>query len=104
EISAAKFILFPVAPLLPDAARFEFFAKGEKQEGVWLFRRGKMQFALPITVGTKPAISDYLPVPYGLPGFAPAVEKVYPALVPFITLGDGKVYAASDAADEITPA
>lgn len=95
---------FPEAPSLPDVARFEFFAKSaEKQEGVWLYRRGKFQFALPITVGTKPAISDYLPVPYGLPGFAPAVEDVYPAAVPFITLADGKQYAAADGADEIVP-
>ena len=102
-LAAEKVTSFPVAPTLPDVARFEFFAKGEKQEGVWLFRRGRMQFALPVTVGTKPAISDYLPVPYGLPGFAPPVEEVYPALVPFITLTDGKVYAASDGADEIIP-
>ncbi len=95
---------FPPSPTLRDVARFEFFATGEKKEGVWLFRRGRLQFALPITVGTKPAISDYLPVPYGLPGFAPPVEEVYPALVPFITLADGKVYAAADGADEIIPA
>ena len=93
---------FPQSPMLPDVARFEFFAKShEKQEGVWVFRRGELRFALPITVGTKPAVSDYLPVPFGLPGFAAPVEEVYPVLVPFVTLGDGKTYAASDGADEI---
>jgi hypothetical protein len=95
----------PESPTLGNVSRFEFFAKGPaKQEGVWVFRRGKFQFALPVTVGTKPGVSDYLPVPYGLPGFAPAVEEVYPALVPFITLGDGQVYAAGDGADELVPA
>ncbi|MBA3351473.1 MAG: hypothetical protein H0U23_03445, partial [Blastocatellia bacterium] len=85
-LDAENVTVFPATPTLRDVARFEFFAKGEKQEGVWLYRRGRMQFALPITVGTKPAISDYLPVPFGLAGFAPPVEEVYPALVPFITL------------------
>jgi len=96
---------FPASPTLPDVARFEFFANSPtKKEGVWLFRRRGFQFALPITVGTKPAISDYLPAPFGLAGFAPPVEEVYPALVPFVTLEDGKAYAASDGADEIVAA
>ncbi|HKP67929.1 MAG TPA: hypothetical protein VJV05_01520 [Pyrinomonadaceae bacterium] len=103
-LDAENITSFPTAPTLADVARFEFFAKSTaKQEGVWLFRRGKLRFALPITVGTKPAISDYLPIPFGTPGFAAPVEEVYPALVPFITLADGKTYAASDGADEITP-
>ena len=103
-LDAENVTTFPATPSLPDVARFEFFAKSAaKQEGVWLLRRGDMRFALPVTVGTKPAISDYLPVPYGLAGFAPPVEEVYPALVPFLTLADGKTYAASDGADEITP-
>ena len=103
-LEAEKITSFPATPTLPNVARFEYFANGEKKEGVWLFRQGNVHFALPITVGTKPAISDYLPIPHGLPGFAAPVEEVYPALVPFITLADGKVYAASDGADEIIPA
>lgn len=95
---------FPVSPLLPNLRRFEFFNQGEKQEGVWLVRHGKLRFALPITVGTKPAIADYLPAPFGLPGFAAPVEVEYPSFVPFLTLGDGKVYAAADGADAIIPA
>jgi len=62
-----------------------------------------MRFALPITVGTKPAMSDYLPAPFGLAGFSAPVEEQYPSFVPFLTLGDGKIYAASDGADSITP-
>lgn len=96
---------FPAKPTLPDVARFEFFSKGkDKQEGVWLVRQGALRFALPITVGTKPAIADYLPAPFGLSGFSAPVEEVYPSFVPFLTLADGKVYAASDGADSITPA
>ena len=103
-LNAANVGSFPALPALQDVARFEFFAKTDaRHEGVWVFRRGKLRFALPITVGTKPAISDYLPVPYGLSGFAPPVEEVYPALVPFVTLADGKTYAAADGADEIIP-
>jgi hypothetical protein len=95
---------FPTRPNLQDVARFEYFAdKPEKKEGVWLYRDGKLGFALPITVGTKPAIADYLPAPYGLAGFAAPVEEVYPSLVPFIKLSDGKTYAACDGADAITP-
>ncbi|NOT48327.1 MAG: hypothetical protein HOP17_11330, partial [Acidobacteria bacterium] len=92
------------SPSLPDVKRFEFFAKGDKKEGVWLVRQGKLRFALPITVGTKPAIADYLPAPFGLAGFAAPVEEVYPSFVPFLTLGDGKVYSSADGADSITPA
>ena len=93
----------PLTPNLPDVSRFEFFAKKDgKQEGVWLYRKGKFHFALPITVGTKPAVADYLPAPFGLPGFAAPVEEVYPATVPFLKVG-GATYAACDGADEIVP-
>lgn len=99
-----KITEIPAAPLLPDVARFEFFARGgEKQSGVWLVRKGKFQFALPVTTGTKPGVADYLPAPFGLPGFSAPVEEVYPSLVPFLTLSDGKIYTAGDGADEIVP-
>lgn len=95
----------PAAPKLPDVARFEFFAKTpEKQEGVWLVRQGKFQFALPITTGTKPGVADYLPAPFGLPGFSAPVEEVYPSMAPFLELSDGKTYVTGDGADEILPA
>lgn len=95
---------FPAAPALADVARFDFFEKKpDRQYGVWLVRRGKLQFALPVTVGTKPGISDYLPVPYGFAGFSAPVEEVYPSFTPFLTLADGKTYSASDGADEIVP-
>lgn len=96
---------FPAALNLPNVARFEFFEKKpDRQFGVWLVRQGKFQFALPITTGTKPAIADYLPAPFGLLGFSAPVEEVYPSLVPFLELGDGKTYAASEGADLIEPA
>lgn len=96
---------FPAAPALADVARFDFFEKQKvKQLGVWLIRSGNLQFALPITVGTKPGVSDYLPVPYGFRGFAAPVEEIYPAAIPFLTLANGKTYSASDGADLITPA
>ena len=95
---------FPAAPDLPNVARFEFFEKKpDRQFGVWLIRQGKLQFALPFTTGTKPAIADYLPAPFGLPGFSAPVEEVYPSLVPFLELADGVTYAASEGADEIIP-
>ncbi len=99
-----KITEFPSAPTLADVARFDFFLKGkDRQYGVWLVRRGNLQFALPITVGTKPGIADYLPTPYGLTGYSAPVEQVYPSLTPFWTLADGSVYSASDGADEIRP-
>jgi hypothetical protein len=94
----------PPAPKLPDVARFEVFTRaGEKQAGVWLVRQGRFQFALPVTTGTKPGVADYLPAPFGLPGFSAPVEEVYPSMVPFLELEDGKTYAATDGADEIIP-
>lgn len=93
---------FPSQPKLPEISRYESFVKdGDKKEGVWIYRKGRMHFAIPITVGTKPAVADYLPFPYGLPGVAAPVEEVFPAIVPFITLGDKKTYAASDGADDV---
>lgn len=95
----------PAAPQLKDVARFVFFEKKkDRQYGVWLVRQGKFQFALPVTTGTKPAIADYLPAPFGLLGFSAPVEEVYPSLVPFLELADGKTYATSEGADEIIPA
>ena len=49
-------------------------------------------------------LADYLPAPHGLPGFANPVEQVYPSLVPFLELADGRVIVATDGADEIEPA
>jgi hypothetical protein len=88
----------------PDVARFVFFRRGERPAGVWLVRQGPIYFTLPITTGTKPGVADYLPAPHGLPGFANPVEQVYPAMVPFLELADGRVITAADGADEISPA
>jgi len=87
----------------PEVARFVFFRHGDRPAGVWLVRQGSMYFTLPITTGTKPGVADYLPAPHGLPGFANPVEQVYPSLVPFLELADGRVIVATDGADEIEP-
>ena len=89
---------------LPNVARFEYFRKGERPSGVWLVRQGAFRFTLPIVTGTQPGISDYLPAPYGLPGFAAPVEQFVPVMTPYIELEDGRVIVAGDCADEIVPA
>jgi len=99
-----KIASFPAVLRLGDVARFEFFRDGARPAGVWLVRQGWMRFSLPITTGTKAGVSDYLPAPHGLPGFAAPVELAYPALVPYLELEDAKVIVASDGADEIQPA
>jgi hypothetical protein len=48
-------------------------------------------------------VADYLPAPFGLPGFSAPVEEVYPSMVPFLELEDGKTYVTTDGADEIIP-
>ena len=104
-LEAEKLSEIPSKPKLEDLAFFEFFNQtDEKQSGVWLVRQGNLRFALPITTGTKPAIADYLPVPFGLSGFANPVEEVYPSYAPFFELNDGKTYAASEGASLIKPA
>ena len=96
---------FPVVPRLAPVARFEFFRRSpERSAGVWVVRQGALRFALPITTGPKPGMSDYLPAPHGLPGFAAPVEQIYPALTPQIELADGRVVVATDGADSIEPA
>ena len=96
---------FPVVPSLSQVARFEFFRKApERLAGVWIVRQGMLRFALPITTGPKPGMSDYLPAPHGLPGFAAPVEQIYPALVPYVELADGRTVVATDGADVIEPA
>src|SRR6185295_10552222 len=87
----------------PDVARFVFFQKGARPAGVWLVRKGPIYFTLPITTGTKPGVSDYLPAPYGLPGFANPVEQINASLVPFLELADGRTVVTTDGADEIVP-
>jgi len=95
---------FPAVPALPRVARFEFFRQNhERSAGVWLVRQDALRFALPITTGTKPGVADYLPAPHGLPGFSAPVEQIYPALTPFIELGDGRTIIATDGADVIDP-
>jgi len=94
----------PAHPKLPETARFQYFSRSpDRPEGVWLVRQGDLRFALPITVGTKPGISDYLAAPFGLAGFANPVEEIYPSLVPFIELADGKTYMASEGSSSIEP-
>jgi hypothetical protein len=95
---------FPIVPSLPPVARFEFFRKSaERSAGVWVVRQGALRFALPITTGPKPGMSDYQPSPHGLPGFAAPVEQVYPSMTPFIELADGRTVVATDGADVIEP-
>ncbi len=97
-------LAFPANSKLPDVTRFEYFRKGERPSGVWLVRQGSFRFTLPIVTGTQPGISDYLPAPYGLPGFASPVEQFVPVMTPYIELEDGRVIVAGDCADEIYPA
>jgi hypothetical protein len=94
---------FPVAPALPDVARFEWFRAGDRPAGVWMVRGPLLHFALPFTTGTKSGIADYLPAPHGLAGFAVPVQQNVPALVPYLELADGRTMVASDCADEIVP-
>jgi hypothetical protein len=93
----------PAAPDLPAVARYEAFRTTGRQAGVWIVRQPELQFALPITTGTKPGAADYLPAPHGFPGVAAPVEQVVPALVPFLELEDGRTIAAADGADRIEP-
>ena len=88
---------------LPAVARFVFFNNGPRRAGVWLVRQGPLSFSLPITTGTQPGVSDYLPAPHGLAGCAAPVEQIYPSLVPYLELEDGRVIVASDGADDIEP-
>jgi hypothetical protein len=93
---------FPSQLDLPDVARFQFFRDGPGRKfGVWVVRQGGVQFALPFVTGPKAATSDYEPAPHGFPGFSVPVEKIYPCLVPFLELEDGRTIAALDGADEI---
>ncbi len=94
---------FPSHLQLPDVARFEYFRKGSRPAGVWLVRQKDIRFVLPITTGTKPGVSDYLPAPYDLSGFAPPVEQPLPTVTPYLELADGRVVVAGDGADEIYP-
>src|ERR1044071_125553 len=93
---------FPVVPAWREVARFECFRKSpERSAGVWVVRQGALRFALPITTGPKPGMSDYLPSPHGLPGFAAPVEQIYPAMTDYVELADGRTVVATDGADVI---
>ncbi|HEU4435072.1 MAG TPA: hypothetical protein VFR51_16925, partial [Pyrinomonadaceae bacterium] len=95
---------FPSTPALREVARFEFFRRGpQRAAGVWVVRQGFMRFALPITTGPRPGISDYLPAPHGLLGIAAPVEQSYPVLTPYLELADGPVVVTTDGADVIEP-
>ena len=105
-LQAEKIAEFPAEPRLPAVARFQWYRQGDRPAGVWLVRQespGGLRFALPIVTGTKSGVADYLPAPDGLPGFAPPVEQLAPALVPYLELQDGRVLVAGDGADEIFP-
>lgn len=102
-IQAEHLSSFPARLQLPNLARFEFFRKGARPAGVWLVRQKEIRFILPVTTGTRPGVSDYLPAPYDLTGFAPPVEQRLPTVTPYLELTDGRVIVAADGADEIVP-
>jgi len=102
-LRAENIASFARQPDLPEVARFEYFHAGVRPAGVWLVRQKDIRFALPITTGTKAGVSDYLPAPYDLPGFAPPVEQLLPTTTPYIELADGTTIVAGDGADEIHP-
>src|SRR6266403_3824230 len=82
---------------LADVARFEYFRNGPGRKfGVWVVRQGNIHFELPFVTGPKAATSDYEPAPHGFPGFVVPVEKIYPCLVPFLELEDGRTIAPAD--------
>src|SRR6266852_3430184 len=96
---------FPPRPSLGDVARFQYFRHGPGRKfGVWVVRQRNLHFVMPFVTGPKAATSDYEPGPYGFPGFAFPVEKLYPCLAPFLELEDGRTIAAVDGADDIKPA
>lgn len=104
SLEREKLTVIPATPKLGNVARFVFFRKdADFQLGVWLVRQGDLKFALPVTTGTKPAIADYLAAPFGLAGFSAPVEEVYPSMVPFLELEDGKTYATSEGSSRIEP-
>src|SRR5262249_29140736 len=91
-------------PKLDDVAHFVSFRNDSGRKfSVWVVRQGKMHSALPFVTGPRAATSDYEPAPHGLQGFAVPVEKIYPCLVPFLELQDGRTITAADGADEIHP-
>src|SRR5467141_3055112 len=96
---------FPRQPSLGDVARFQYFRNGPGRKfGVWVVRQRDVHFVMPFVTGPKAATSDYEPGPYGFPGSAFPVEKLYPCLVTFLVLEDGRTIAAVDGADDIKPA
>lgn len=96
---------FPSQPNLPDVARFQYFRNEPGRKfGVWVVRQGNIHFALPFVTGPKAATSDYEPAPFGFPGFAAPVERIYPCLALFLELEDGRTIAAADGVDELQPA
>jgi hypothetical protein len=96
---------FPPRPSFGDVARFRYFRNGPGRKfGVWVVRQRNLHFVMPFVTGPKAATSDYEPGPDGFPGFAFPVEKLYPCLVPFLELEDGRTIAAVDGADDIKPA
>jgi len=95
---------FPSRLNLVSVARFVYFHNDSgRRFGVWVVRQGNLHFALPFVTGPRAATSDYEPAPHGLLGFAVPVEKIYPCLVPFLELEDGRTITAADGADEIHP-
>ena len=96
---------FASVPALGDVAEFHFFRReGVRQFGVWIVRQRGIQMALPFVTGPKTATSDYEPAPFGFANIAAPVERIYPCVVPFLELEEGRTIAAVDGADVIRPA
>lgn len=90
---------FSATPDLPDLNYFLPFRNKERTYGLWILRQNNKTTVLPI-VGNG-ALSDYLPVPFGLAGIEVPVAQRVPVLVPFIELEDGRVLTTAQGADSV---
>lgn len=73
------------APTMTDHSKIVYYK--EPNFGVWTYRSGALNVALPF-VGNG-ASTDYLPIPYGYPGIEAPVQRTMPTLVPYFRTADG---------------
>jgi hypothetical protein len=86
---------------LKNVAFFQFFRNKEHEKmGVWVVRDKNYCFTLPV-VGNV-ALSDYSPVPFGLPQLDVPVQSSYPVLRPFVQINENQILTTQGAAQAIT--
>ncbi|RMG71778.1 MAG: hypothetical protein D6722_06325 [Bacteroidetes bacterium] len=93
---------FPVLMDKGNVSRYQAFRAGNPQFGVYVLSEGPFLHTV-IPLAGQGFSSEYLPVPYNLPGIELPVAVEGPLLTPWLTLANGTLLGLTEGAGTVSP-